>query len=685
MKLFQFIFRVVFSLSIAFAISFSSSVIYFNYSEYQNAIDRFLLVAVPTLAFGFLIFQVFPTCLVWVTRRKPEYLIVFGFIALTASAITVFPSGLSRIYWLGMASFALALFMLMAPGIPSLERIHPSHSHWHYLIAFLLSFGFTYGAMGFLSGTMYQKYQVIAFAMTYILAGSIGGYYLVRRASHSIKNGFLSSRLNFFLALSLPVFLMAILAISLNFPSMLPIGYIKVPDEWLNLFVCNSIIAGAWGILLLEQIEGRGLYLAFRKTRLFSFIKENLPGIYASFIIFLVNLILARAINSLRFNIHSIIFEADAEPWLNIMGYPEGYDVNRAVHPLVLITMRPFTRFIGLFMGENWFLSPMISIAITSGATVLMAWIFLKRAVQNDTYAFIYTLLFGVSASHLLYGSITETYVFGMASLLFFLLLIQSDEKRFSVLVPAGLLVFGITITNIGQSMVGLFFKKFGFWRLVKYGFTVLASGIVLTAFVSMIYPGNQTFFFVPQDILFEARFSQPVYASRMEQLTKRAQVVGRTIFLYGTLAPTPIEDYTGKQTGLPVIKFKTYNYKDDIIAWYNGLAILPLVLWLLLITTSAVFFVKNIHTQDTPLLLALAGGLAFNFFLHMNYGDEIFLYTAFFTFLIIFFVGVSLKELAGHKWFNMALTLFLLMVMVNNARFIYIILHGLSPYFALD
>ncbi len=685
MKLFQFLFRAAASLLIAFAISLSSAVIYFNYTEYENTIDRFLMVAAPTLAFGYLIFQAFPQILAWISKQKPGYLFVFGSFALIASIIAVFPSGMSRVYWLGMGSFALALFTLMAPAIQSLERLSATHSPWHYLIAFLSSLPLTYGAMGFLSGTMYQRHHIMAFAALYTLAGSVGGYYLVRRVSHSFKNGFLKNWLNIFLALIPPVFFTAMFLISLNFPSMFPIGYILVPGEWMDIYVCTSIVTGAWGILVLEQIEARGLYQAFRKTKLFAFIKENLPGIYAGFIFLLINLILARAINSLRFNIHSIIFEADAEPWLNIMGYPDGYDVNRAVHPLVLITMRPFTRFIGFFMGENWFLSPMISISVAGGATVLMAWTFLKRAVRNDTYAFIFTLLFGATASHLLFGSITETYIFGMASLMFFLLLIQADEKRFSILVPAGLLVFGVTITNIGQSMIGLFFKKFGFWRLVKYGVAVLSTGIVLTAFVSMVYPGNQTFFFVPQDILFEARFSQPVYASPMERLTTRAKTVGRAIFLHGTLAPTPIEDYTGKQTARPIIKFKTFNEKDNIVAKYEGLANIPLALWILLMAGAAIFFIKNIRAQDAPLLLSLLGGIAFNYFLHMNYGDEIFLYTAYFTFLVVFFVAVALKDLAKLSWFNMALTVFLLMVMANNARFIFIIMRGLSPYYGLD
>jgi hypothetical protein len=197
-----------------------------------------------------------------------------------------------------------------------------------------------------------------------------------------------------------------------------------------------------------------------------------------------------------------------------------------------------------------------------------------------------------------------------------------------------------------------------------------------------MVYPNNQTFVYVPQDILFEARFSQPVYASPVEQLTRRAKTVARAIFLHGALAPTPIEDYTGKQTDNPIIKFKMYNDKDNIVAKYEGLANVPLALWILLMAAATIFFVKNIRTQDTPLLLSLLGGIAFNYFLHMNYGDEIFLYTAYFTFLVVFFVAVALKELGERTWFNMALVVFLLMFMVNNARFIFVIMRGLAPYY---
>ncbi|MDP1716342.1 MAG: hypothetical protein Q8L41_16525 [Anaerolineales bacterium] len=685
MKLSRFLFRVGFSLSIAFAISFSSAVIYFDYSGYTQTIDRFSLVAVPTLALAFLLYEISPKFWAWFSQRQVDILLSLGLLALLAAIETVLTVGTSRVYYLGTLAFALALFTVMLPAAQPMERLRLAHSTWHYLIGFFLSLFFTYGAMGFLSGTLDGRFHIIGFSMTLTILGSLAGYYLVRRAARSLKDGFLSNGLNIFLALILPVFVVVIFYISTQFPSMFRAWYFQIPTAWFDLYLSSAIVAGAWGIPILEQIETRGIYQSFSKTKAFLFIKENLPGIYAGAMFFLVNLVLARAFNHPTFSLNSIVFEADAGPWLAILGYPEGFNVNRAVHPLVLITLRPFVRLIGLFVGEKWFLAPMIAIAAISGSAVLMAWIFVKRAAQKDTYAFIFAVLLGTSASHLLFGSLTETYVFGMASLIFFFLLIQADEKRFSVLVPAGLLVFGIAVTNLAQSMIGLFFKKFGFRRLVYYGVLLLAAGIALTAFVSMLYPGNQSFFYVPQDISFEARFTQPIYADPLEGVVNRIKIVGRTVFLYDVLAPTPIEVFTGKQAGTPIINLKTYHYKDDIVAWYDGLANIPLVLWFLLLVASLIFFLKNIRSQDTPLLLGLLGSIAFNYFLHMNYGTELFLYTPYWTFLLVFFISVSLKELAGYRWLHISLTVFLLMLMANNARFMFIILRGLSPYFGFE
>jgi hypothetical protein len=683
MKILELLIRVGFSLSIAFAISFSSAVIYFGYTEYENRIDRFMLVTIPTLAIGFLLFEVYPKLLEWLRQRNFYILITFAIFSLIVAIETVLSVGTSRVYWMGTFAYTVMIFFLILPAIPSLERLQKKYFNSQYGAGFLLSFVILYILIGFVAGTLEGKYHLMAVTAIWLIPLNIVGYYLMRHVTWSLRHGFLKNWLNIFLILTLPIFVGIIFYICLQFPSMFQAGFFQISSDWFDVYLSSAVVSSAWGLIGLEQIEKRGWYEVFRKTKLFSFIKENIAGIYAGTCFFFINLILARAINHPTFSFNSIIFEADAGPWFAILGLPEGYNVNRAVHPLTLITIRPFVRFIGLFLADKWFLAPMLGMALISGSAVLMAWVFIKRAVQNDTHAFIFSTLLGASASHLLFGSVTETYVFGMASLVFFIVLVQANEKRLSVLVPAGLLVFGITITNIAQSMIALFFKKFGFWRLVYYGVIVLTAGITLTAFVNMLFPGNQSSFWVPEDILFEAQFSRPVHTTPLEGLKVRAEMVGRNMFLYNVLAPTPIEGQRTQPFGDPLINFKTYEPKDGTIAWYEGVANFPLIVWMIILIISIILFMKNIRSQDknTPLLYGILGGVAFNFVLHMNYGTELFLYTSNWTFLIVFFVALSLRNLASRKWFQIGMVVFLLMMCINNVHFLSTILRGLAPY----
>jgi hypothetical protein len=251
--------------------------------------------------------------------------------------------------------------------------------------------------------------------------------------------------------------------------------YITVPQKWMAVVFHCRHLAGVWSLALLEKLEQSAFFEKIKQSEVFLF-SQNLPGLYAGGMFFIVQAILARAINHPALTYNTVLFEADAGPWMEILASPAGGSVGRAVHPLSLITIRPLIRLVAGIMGEHYALGGMLVTSAIAGLCVFMVWLFVKRATDSKTYAFLFAIMLGSTATHLLFGSLTENYIFGAASLIFFFLLIQSNETRFSVLVPAGLLLFGITITNIAQGIIGLFFNKFGFRRLVQYGVTVLAS-----------------------------------------------------------------------------------------------------------------------------------------------------------------------------------------------------------------
>jgi hypothetical protein len=66
-----------------------------------------------------------------------------------------------------------------------------------------------------------------------------------------------------------------------------------------------------------------------------------------------------------------------------------------------------------------------------------------------------------------------------------------------------------------------------------------------------------------------------------------------------------------------------------------------------------------------------------------MNYGTELFLYSPYWTYLLVFFVALAFAEFAARRWFEIVLAVFVLMLMMNNAWFILVILRGLNPYFS--
>jgi hypothetical protein len=681
-KFFQFLSRIVLSLLIAFVVSFSSAMIFFNYSNYKT-IDRAFLVLVPTLAIAYLLFEILPTLWNWLRQKQLTVLVTLGLLAMIGAAAVLLPLATSPVYYLGMAAFVVILFALMLPTASFVVLFKENHSIWHYSFGFLLSLLFAYGAVGFLSEVLKTTFNVIVFTAVVILIGSVFGYYLVNRAARSFRNGFLSQPLNIALCLALPLFLSAIILASVQFPSMFIWGYITVPSKWMGWFTASALLAGTWGVGALNQFESRGYYQQVRLTALFKFIKENMPGIYAGGMFFLINLIIARALNHAALTINTVLFESDAGPWMSILGSPEGDALNRSVHPLILLIARPLVRFVALFLADQWNLAPMLVVAALSGLCVLMAWIFVKRATQQQSYAFIFAIMLGSTAAHLFFGSITDTYVFGITSLIFFLLLIQARENRLSVLVPAGLLLFGITVTNIAQGVIGLFFNKFGFWRLVRYCVIVITAGIALTVLTSALNPNRQTFFFVPGDAVFETNFVKPVYASPADRLLERFKIVSRTMVLYSVTAPRPLE-VIAKKPPRPTIDLKTFEPSTHAYASYKGLAKIPLALWLILLAGAFLFFVKGLRSSPhLPLMLGLLGSLAFNFLLHMNYGTELFLYASFWTYALVFFVALAFAELAGKKWFESVLAVFTVILMINNFWFIFIVLHGLAPFYA--
>ncbi|HRJ74757.1 MAG TPA: hypothetical protein PLX90_02115 [Anaerolineales bacterium] len=536
------------------------------------------------------------------------------------------------------------------------------HSISQFSISFLLSVCFAYIIIGFLNPVLDSTLAIIIATLIVMTIANVLVYLSLRDMKWR------SNPLNIILALSLPVFFIVTVYICLQFHEMFLSEYISIPQQYFLTFLLTAIISGFIGYFLIQKTNIE--------------IKNGL-GIYLGGMFFFIHLILARTLNYPALSYNVVLFEADAGPWMEILASPESAPINRAVHPLSLIIIRPLMRLASFWMGEHYPLGAMLVVSATAGLCVFMAYLFIKRATESKTYAFLFAMLLGFSASHLLFGSLTENYIFGAASLIFFFLLIQSKENRFSILVPAGLVLFGITITNIAQGVIGLFFNKFNFRRLIQFFVYVLVFGILLTLFTNFLYPKSITYFFSPKDIAFEFGFVKVVGEEPESSLAEKLQVTTRTMALYGVVAPKPIEAISEKPP-FPTIDLKTFDIRTQALASYKGIANIPLVLWLILLVGSFVAFIKNIRTsKHQPLMLGLLGALGFNFIMHLFYGTELFLYTPYWMYALIFFIALSLSEFAEKTWFQIALGLIVFTIAINNFNFIFSILKAIAPFYS--
>ena len=682
MKVTTFTLRGGLSLVLALSISYAAAVYAFDVWGYQSSLDRALLIAIPALALATLIFGAWPASSSWLRRRQGGVLLAFGvpvLIGALASSLTFTTSAnLQR----GAAS-AIALYALMLPAAPAVERARVSRSLLHYSLGFLAAVILTYGAVAVLEDVLKTARNMVAVAFVLCAGGSVLCYYAVRRVAWSLHDGFLARPLNVALCLAPGLLLAGLITATVRMPDLDVREYFSMSPAWFGSFAAGVLVGGVWGIVGLDVFEGRLLYERLQRTRLFAAIEDNLPGLYAAGMFSLINLTLALAFNHPALSLNSVLFESDAGPWSSILGSPQGDSINRSVHPLALITLRPLVRLVAAFLGDEWHLAPMLTVAVMSGLCVLMAWLFVLRATHADTYAFIFAVVLGSTATHLLFGSLTETFAFAMASLMFFFLLIQVQERRFLVLVPAGALVLGVTISNIAQPIIGLFFSGFGFRRLVRLVSFIFAVCVALTVLVGALFPSRQTLFFVPSDLAFEGNFIRAAYATPLGELRQRLQLVSRTMFLYGVVGPGPVEIIAHKDPH-PTIDLKTVDARTATFASYRGAANIPLAAWLVLLAGAFLFFAKGLRlSPHAGLMLGLLGSLLFNILLHMNYGTELYLYTPYWTYALVFFVALAYAQLAGNQWFEYALATFMLMLMINNAQFMLMLLRALAPFFA--
>ncbi len=558
-------------------------------------------------------------------------------------------------------------------------------SFLNFGVAWLMGSLVTSFVLGFIKSFYVQSWQWLAWGVFWQTALVLVGYFLFTEVTARFqwaRHGMMTIALLVGFAFS-----GAVVWLCTRFPMMFDASlFVFHPQDWpllAGLFVASAL----WTFLLLWQLQARQLDQAFTSSRFFIFLRAHLPALLMAAAFFAAYFTLAVtysiAYRGLSQAVDDNFYDADPASWMIRMASPASRLIDmRPVHPFAYLIFRPLTWLLSLLLNGNRFYAALLLNASVGALCVFLAWLFMKHWA-NNTYALLTATLLGATVSHLLFSIFLETYIYSAAALIAFLILIQRENKSLRWLVPAGLLTFGLTITNFIQTGIVFVLTDFKITKIAKYVLIVLALALILAFVQVKIYPTSQPFY-IPSDMLAEKRYSFDIMTTPLRQTYMRGYALGRTITLFSTVGPRPLDLLADVGCSFPCFKVYKPGYNGGLITSYAGFGSWLARLWFLILLAALGFFTWKLvkSPKSVSLQAALLICVAFNFVLHLTYGDDPMLYSPDWTYAVIFFVALSFQTFAHKRWFQAAMLVFLALLMVNNWTFLHAMLVDVAPYF---
>lgn len=534
--------------------------------------------------------------------------------------------------------------------------------------AWLTSVPFCYFGAGFLGNFYSAPYELALASLTFNIGAVLFLYLTLPMLRARVRAKPLDAGIALALLAAIAAFGWILFGMAGQFPGLFEAGRYRLEGmEWISLAAGSLLSLPVSGFIAASFKDGN-----IGETRAGRFVDENLGGLILAFSFFPIYLFLASIFNQPAFDADDIFFDADSRLWRWRFATQNYHDYYwRPVHPFVLIVVRPLVWLVSLPLKGDTLYAAFALTALAGALCVFIVWYLVKRTLGNSLYALLIAALFGASAAQLVFSSLIETYIFLAAVALLFLLLLAAEKPLF-MQVLAGLAAFGITISNFGQTVIAHWAIKRNLRQLILYGLTVSALVVPLTLLNNAVYPEAHPYFFDLKSYEGEGHNQFPV-------TLQRANLLARVMFLHSFIAPEPLVRQEEDIPFLKVWMFRASIKKDPmLIARYeSGFGRSLVTAWIVLMTLGAALFLKNIRRRDNRLSLTFILILLFNFALHLRYGKDVFLYSANWTYAIVLFLALAWGELAGKRWFQIALLVFVALMLANNSQLFHTMLNA--------
>lgn len=553
----------------------------------------------------------------------------------------------------------------------------------YFLLLHFAGMPAAYFLTGFLSNFYPQSHQFVLISLlTQAACGLFSILFFDECLARLIRNWrkHWISLLTFFVVFSLSI---TAVVISWQFPEFFNRRIIFMDVARMPLFLSTALISALGSVTLIRWMEHKGWMVLFKATSFFYFMQMHLDGIFLAAMFFFIYFVFAQTINFPEHNTLDLNFDIDNLQWIaRLTALPtDDMPLIRAVHPAVMLFLRPLVWLISIPLNGDRLQAALMLNALAGSACVFLTWIIVKK-FSNGTYALIVASLLGGSASHLLLSSVIETYIFSALALLAFVLLLQTDRTSLNWTIPMGILIFGITITNLAQACILYFLKLPRIKLLVIFISAVVAATLLLNVVQVGLFPSAQSLY-TPENLTVEKHYVVNL-SDTFWRLQGRINLISRAVLLYGIVAPQPF--ILTQELGTEIPNFRTFKITVGRVnvAGYKGMGDFVIKVWVVLLAIAIILAVKNFlkSPRQEMLSIGLILCLGFNFLLHTLYGDDPMLYSPDWVYALILFVAFSFRNWANSQWFQFMLIVFVGMVVYTNVELLERIMMVYLPFF---
>jgi hypothetical protein len=341
-----------------------------------------------------------------------------------------------------------------------------------------------------------------------------------------------------------------------------------------------------------------------------------------------------------------LAFDADVPSRIIDLTRAGGAHYRTQVHPLFVLLLNPIGLLLravlrGVGTPDSGRIAAVLLTAVAGGGGVALFARLLGGFIPRAA-AIAWTVVFGLSASQIVFGALPETFVFSGLALLAVAVVVGDVARPFPLRLAVAVACFGMAVSNLAAvALVRAEAVLRDGWRaalrsgLSLAALTVLAT-LPLAALQQALYPRSVAFYDVGRvarddHLSFFRPESAGAAAARLVDL-------GAHLFFFNLAAPRLLVH--GQGTQWPTVDFPSFSWPAlrpagaiHVVAFSATLALAAVGLW------------RSQRSLPAP-ALALLAWLGLHAILHSAFGLSLFLYSCHWTFAV-----VALAALGLDRW----------------------------------